>query len=297
MDMLAWSDFQTIIAIHRAGTLSGAARLLKSHQSTVSRALQKIEAQTQQRIFFNISGRYQVTLAGMRFLDVAQKFDKAVEELSNVEFPTVSISGTVRLTSVEGFITAYLIPRLSAFRERNPAIAFELNGSNETMDLLKRGYEISLRLNREERAGSLIQKKVADIGIGIYAKANSAVSYSRSHIGTLGNWIGYETALSEIPEENWFRRKFKCANPSVRVSSYLSMEKAIEEGIGIGLLPFYLGDKNPRLQRIGAERTILTKPIWLISHPETRRQSSVNCFVKWLMVELENSKSELLGIR
>lgn len=287
--MLEWNDFQIILAIYRTGTLSDSARLLKVNQSTISRALQRIETKAKQRIFFNLAGRYQITSEGKRYITAAESFDKIAEEFSHGDSEASQVTGVVRLTSIEAFISGYLVAALPAFNKKFPDIALELNGSNETMNLLKRGYDLSLRLEREKTAASLIQKKIADIGIAVYTHKSLTSDKSSS-------WIGYETALAQIPEEKWLKANVKDQKFSIRVSSYLSMEKALEEGLGMGLLPCFLGDKNPRLQRTANARSVMNRSIWLISHPETRREPSVDSFVKWLTVDLENNKSKLLGL-
>jgi DNA-binding transcriptional LysR family regulator len=293
--MLDWSDFQIILAISRSGTLSDAARILKVSQSTISRALQRIETKTKQRIFFNLSGRYQITSEGSRFLKVAESFDEIVDEFSHGESQVAKVTGLVRITSIEAFISGYFVAALPEFKKKFPDISFELNGSNERMNLLKRGYDLSLRLDRERTSGSLIQKKITEIGVAIYTrKALPGSPGSQTNVS--GAWLGYETALSEIPEEKWLRAKFKNHAPSLRVSSYVSMEKAIEEGLGVGLLPCFMGDRNPKIERANGSRAVLTRPIWLISHPEARRQPSVDCFVKWLTADLDSNKSALLGM-
>lgn len=282
--MLEWNDFQILLSIQRSGTLSDAGRRLKVSQSTISRALQRIERQSRHRVFLNIGNRYQVTPEGQRLLTIAEKFDAILDGYDHQAASTAELAGIIRLTSIEPLVASYLIEKLSHFRRSYPRVEFELNGSNETKDLLKRGYDLSLRLDRERKSGSLIQSKVAEFGVAIYSRDPEQTQ-----------WIGYETALSGIPEEKWLREKLRGTKPTLRVGSYLSMEKAIETGLGMGLLPCLMGDKNPHLKRIGSLRPVFHRHLWLISHPEVRREPCVDDFVKWLTVELKKDSKLLLG--
>jgi len=80
------------------------------------------------------------------------------------------------------------------------------------------------------------------------------------------------------------------------VSSYVTMEPAIERGFGTGLLPRFIGDQNPTLQRITGDRPVLVRPLWFVSHPEYRREPAMQAFSKWLFQQLESDKSLLSGL-
>ena len=290
--MLDWNDFRIVLAISRMGTLSGAARTLKVNQSTISRALQRIERQARFPLFLNLAGRYQITPEGTQFLDVSEQMDRIVTgvELSVVHFDSIEM---IRLTSIESVVVSYLLPKLAEFKKRFPAVSFELNGSNETMNLLKRGYDVALRMDREKKAASLIQRKVSDVGVAAYAKLDNKSTARRI---THADWIGYESALGAIPEEKWLRRKLKGRVPRLRVGSYVAMEKAIQSGFGTGLLPIFIGDKNPDLVKVSGNKPVLNRSLWLICHPEARRQPGVSEFVKWLVAEFARDKDELQGL-
>lgn len=279
-DLETWDDFRLALAIRKAGTLSGAARLLRVNQSTVSRALQRLEQRWGRPLFLNLAGEYRPTPGAEPMLEIAKQMDQLVEGL---RWPAegAGISETVRMTSVEAVVVGYLAPKLAEFRSRYPSIQLELNGSNETFNLLRRNFDVALRLERERKQGNLVQKKLAEFGIGVYGHAASP----------MGAWIGYEASLAGIPEEKWLRKELKGETPRLRVGSYLSMERAIQEGLGIGLLPFFMGDKNPQLVRQSGTKPVVTRALWFIAHPEARRRPGVARFREWLVGELKRDES------
>ncbi|HHZ08266.1 MAG TPA: LysR family transcriptional regulator, partial [Rhizobiales bacterium] len=105
-----WSDLRTILAIARAGTLSGAARALGVSQSTVSRRLQAIEREAGERIFLRGSeGGFEPTALGQRLVGAAEEmrtaFEAARAALSRGETP-------IRIATCEAIANAVLTPML-----------------------------------------------------------------------------------------------------------------------------------------------------------------------------------------
>lgn len=280
-----WSDYQIIVAIREAQTLSGAARRLELNQSTISRILKRIETNLKEPLFSRASGVYELTPEGEPYFRVGKEMERAISEFAHSRSSS-STQGTVRLTSVEALVK-YLLIRLATFRERFPNIAVELNGSNQNVNLSQRQFHAALRLHREENSKSLLTKKVGEIGISGYRKRVGSAS---------SEWIGYESTLASIPEEKWLRIQTKKRKPLLYVSSYVTMETAIEQGFGVGLLPRFIGDQNAALQRMTGEQPVLSRPLWFISHPEYRRDPAMEIFSKWLFQQISDDKSLLGGL-
>ena len=73
---LEWNDLSVILAICRAGSLSGAARSLGKTHSTVFRNINAIEEKTGVRFFDRFSHGYVMTEAGQ----IAERYAKRVEQ-------------------------------------------------------------------------------------------------------------------------------------------------------------------------------------------------------------------------
>jgi DNA-binding transcriptional LysR family regulator len=64
-----WEDFQYLLAIARAGTLSGAARELSVDQATVSRRLFSLEAELDVRLVDRLPREARLTSVGQKIHD------------------------------------------------------------------------------------------------------------------------------------------------------------------------------------------------------------------------------------
>jgi DNA-binding transcriptional LysR family regulator len=64
MQTMDWGDLRYLLAIARAGTLSGAARRLEVNQTTVSRRLAAAETALASRLFDRVDGKFVPTENG-----------------------------------------------------------------------------------------------------------------------------------------------------------------------------------------------------------------------------------------
>ncbi|WP_455197936.1 LysR family transcriptional regulator, partial [Kaarinaea lacus] len=78
---LEWSDLTVILAICRAGSLSGAARTLGHNHSTIFRKINAIEDKTGVRFFERLPDGYLMTEAGQTALRYAERIESEVHAL------------------------------------------------------------------------------------------------------------------------------------------------------------------------------------------------------------------------
>src|SRR6185436_5576182 len=76
---LNWDDLRFVLALHRAGSLGAAARLLKVEQSTVSRRLSSLEAAVGTALVARTPEGVVLSDAGSLVASMAAGFDAGVE--------------------------------------------------------------------------------------------------------------------------------------------------------------------------------------------------------------------------
>ncbi len=59
------------------------------------------------------------------------------------------------------------------------------------------------------------------------------------------------------------------------------LKVAAENGMGLALLPHYLGDSSELLQRHPTTINELTTGLWLLTHPDLTRSAKVNAFMDY----------------
>jgi len=264
MKTLEWNDYQLLLKIADAGTLSGAARALGTSQSTVSRRLKGLEEKTSASLFFYRNGKYTPTSATLSAIAKARQMEAILhQEASPNEGPTPG--RPVRLTTVE-FLSSYvLLPGLKG--QSVPSL--EISTSSLREDLRRKGYDIAIRMDKPAVSGLYRVKKLAEITYAVYARSDLA---GRSDL----KWICFGEEFSSLPDMKWVKKNVSARDThQVHVNSYISLAAAFENLEGQGLLPTLLGDRHPLLVRISKLGPLFKRPVWLVVREESLARREV----------------------
>src|SRR5262245_57924466 len=167
--MFDWSDLAHFLAVHRAGSLSAAARQLRVDQTTVGRRIAQLEQGLGAKLFDRMPNGLRLTASGRDVLCIAERLEAealALERL--VRGRDVNPEGAVRLTTSEAFGSRFLAPRLIEIRQKYQAIRLEVITDVRTFNLSRREADIAIRMAATPQVG-LVLKKVGVVGFGLYA--------------------------------------------------------------------------------------------------------------------------------
>ncbi len=266
-----WDDLRFLIELARAGSLAAAARRLAVDQTTVARRLKALEDTLGNRLMERSAGHWQPTPVGAQVLARAEQIARDVDGIARLADPEAdAISGCVRLTSVTAIIDGLLIPALPRLYARHPALQLELLASNESLDVARREADIALRLARP-RAGDFLMRKLADCAFACYAHPTCP---------TDAPWLAYHEALAHTPEMRWLAEHQDARPIRLRSDSLHGLARAAAQGLGVAVLPCFVGDAEPGLARRSA--LLLSREVWMLIHPDARRLARVNAVAAWL---------------
>lgn len=251
MNDLEWNDYQLLLKVAECGTLSGAARLLGTSQSTVSRRLKELESRTSHPYFFYKNGHYVPTPFSLPILEKSKQIENLV--LSQPE-KTYTNTRPVRITTVEFISTNILLPGLKG--AILPPI--EISTSSTREDIRRKGLDLAIRMDRPSVSGLYRVKKLADICYAAYTLGEHSTRYN-------SKWIHFSEVYSHLPDMEWFRENVK-TNEShfLKINSYPSLLTALKNFEGRGVLPIVLGDNDPLLVRTTGKEPIFKRPVWLV---------------------------------
>lgn len=285
-----WDDVRVVVAVAQGGTLSAAARALGVNQTTAARRLAALEAALGATLFTRADGRHVPTPLGeavaARGTAMAAEADAIARLVA--EGGDAAAAGSVRLTATDGIVTHFLVPRLGAFWARWPRIALEIVPGAGTLNLTRREADMALRLNRPQDSG-VVARKVADLGWAPYGAA------AQGRVGlTERPWVGYDDALAHLPEARWAERARGGAPVILRTPHVVALLEAVAAGHGIGVLPCWMGDADPRLVRL-ADDPPGRRECWLVIHEALRRQARIRAVADWLTALFDQERARLLG--
>jgi DNA-binding transcriptional LysR family regulator len=275
MQGMEWSDLRYVLMVGRAGTLAAAARRLGVNQTTVARRLAAAEAALRARLFERKDGMLHPTKAGeatiVRAAQVEQEFlalDRGIGGADAVA------AGTVRLTAVPILTNRLLIPALPGLFAQYPRLRIEIVAEPRNLSLTRREADIAVRLARPE-AGTALARRVGRLDYAVYGPR-------RRSAGTLP-WITYEEGLGHLPQARWMAAAAQDGEPApLLVNDAEAIVHAVCAGIGKSLLPCFVGEREPRMRRLG-RGVVLSREIWLLVHRDLRPQARIAAVLDWLM--------------
>jgi DNA-binding transcriptional LysR family regulator len=84
-------------------------------------------------------------------------------------------------------------------------------------------------------------------------------------------------------------------NVALRASTLPLRATAVRAGIGVGLLPCFLGDADSTLDRITPPVPELGAEYWVIVHRDLRRAACVRAVIDWIRRVFDERRDELAG--
>ncbi|MCP5372138.1 MAG: LysR family transcriptional regulator [Hyphomicrobiales bacterium] len=286
-----WNDVRYILAVARTGTLSAAARETGVNQTTVARRVEAAERELGVRLFDRRDGRLRATTLGESAIARARRVEEEVLALENVVADhDAELSGVVRVATVEGLLMAVLVPGLPGFQAAQPRISLEFVAGMGNLDLARRQADIALRLARPER-GDITVRKLADVGFAVYGAAGPEAQRPLHQ----EPWITYNEEAAHLPESQWVLRSFRSVRPALRTNSVPAIAAALRAGVGVGVLPCYVGDTDPGLRRRSGPYPVVVREAWMLIPSELRATARVRAVADWLIAITDAARNTLLG--
>ncbi len=288
-----WNDIRLLLVLQREGSLRATARQLKVDVSTISRRLSAAEAALKTRLFIRTTSGYQATAAGQTFLKSAQSIAEHIQQmLHSTQDSARSISGTVRITSVDFIFSLWLVERITHFKQQHPQLTLELLSNNRDLSFSQSEADIAIRLARPERDAALFMRKIGELGWAVYGHADhpplSAAEWPKHA------WLGYTDDLAHVPEMRWLE-ELKISQPAVLQSSHLeTLIHACKHGVGLALLPCMIANEAGLKQL--SNGPVVFREIWLLSHRQTSQLARFETVYNWLVEEFARSTQLLRGI-
>ncbi len=253
-------------AIAEAGTLSGASRALGVSHPTIFRKLNALEEKMDVLFFSRARNGYSATQAADEVCALYAKLQSEVDRVERrIAGRDLRPSGTVRITTTDSLLYGWLAPVLAEFRKAYTDIKLEVVVSNDVLNLTRREADIALR-PISVPTGVLSSQKVGSISQAIYGAQPDSEQQ---------NWIGPDDSISYPLLQRWMEQNGYDHNCKYRTNSVLDMFVAAKTGIGMSVLPCYLGDSSPELVKHGTDIPELATDLWLITHPDLRKTERV----------------------
>jgi DNA-binding transcriptional LysR family regulator len=147
--------------VARKGSFSAAGRELNIPQSTASRTIATLEREIGAALFVRTTRAVTLTDAGLDFL---ARIELVLAELDDAEHDargTGELRGILRIGLGTNFGVREVIPRLSDFMSRHPALRIDLMMGDRREDLVAEGVDVALRFGPLPNSTATVRRILA----------------------------------------------------------------------------------------------------------------------------------------
>ncbi|MCP3866927.1 MAG: transcriptional regulator GcvA [Gammaproteobacteria bacterium] len=143
------NSLRSFEAAARHSSFNQAAQSLHVTPSAISHQIKSLEAFLKTTLFTRINRQVILTAAGEKYL---ASIEHALEEIETatrrlMARPNVS---TVNIDVAPAFLTRWLIPRISAFKEQHPDVELRLSATNARVDFNQSDTDMAIYLGQNE---------------------------------------------------------------------------------------------------------------------------------------------------
>lgn len=292
-----WSDFKIILALARAGSVAGAARLLEVDHSTVSRRLSALETSLGTRLVVRGGRELTWTPEGRSVLGAAETMEAAVAGMvQSIRAKRLDTAGAVRLSCPPGFVELMMRLLLPTVREKYPLLELTLSGDYRTVDLGRGEADLAVRMSRPTEP-DLVARRAVECGWYVFA--------SRSYLAKQGRpatfddiaqhqLVLYVESMHNVAPLRWMEAYRGPPSMSIRVDNLEVACQLMHSGSGLGVVPSMLADTLPELVRV-FEEPVAFNTGWIVYHESARDTARLRATVELLVDFFEAHQEVFTG--
>lgn len=291
---IRWNDIQIVLAVAEHGSASQAANVLGINHSTVIRRINDFEQNHSVKLFERHPSGLKPTRAGRNLLEASRPIEGAVYTIEReILGQDTKLEGLIRVTTTDSIANSLVTPHLKTFRERHPAITLDLIVTNTRLDLPRLDADLSVRPSRNPPA-DLVGRNVSTMAFTIYAQK---AAYDDWHMlaPQAVPWIGISHDLKNSPVAAWMETIEENNQVAARGNSFITTQELAANGLGLAILPCFLGDCDPRLIRVEPPMKVFETQVWVLTHKDLRNSARVRALSDHLARALRRQRALLQG--
>ncbi len=279
-----WDGVQVFLAVARAGRISAAARRLQVEHTTVSRRLASLERELGVPLFYRTTRGYLLTPHGENVLANAEAMEReAVAVAARAREGSGAVAGLVRLALAPEFASHWVAPQIAVFKNTHPDIKLQILVGTRQRDLSRGEAELAVQSPRPRQQG-VVAVRLSRAAAALYASKNF-LSGRRLRVHNPGDAKGlpllvYTSAFQLLQEARWFQPILESGDVVLETNSTHALLAAARADVGVAVIPRFVARWHDDL--IEVSDPVAEQDVWLITHPEFRRDPKVRVTADFL---------------
>ncbi|MEZ4222009.1 MAG: LysR family transcriptional regulator [Polyangiaceae bacterium] len=266
-----WNDVRHFLALARTGSARAAGASLGVSHSTVVRRVEALEIELGVRLFDRHRDGYLLTDAGEQMVPGAERVEREMTALERgVAGQDGRLEGPVRVTCTDPFVGRMLVRAMAVLCERHRGLEIELDADSRYLDLSKREADVAVRAVARDATPPehLLGRKVVPIVLANYVAHSHEERLDPERESSNARWLGSDRR--KIVEALLASSSYPDLPIWGAFTSISVLVEAAHEGLGLVMLPTYVGDLDPGLRRLARPDVRHVGDFWLLSHPDLR---------------------------
>ena len=288
--ILDWSDIPYVLAVCESGSLSGAARKLDVNHSTVFRRIEKIEKKLGVTLFERLSHGYVMTAAGEYFFKHSLVLQEGVSQIElKLGGEDLRHEGILTVTTTDSLLHR-LTPVFLAFQQQYQGIELRLMSDTRALSLTQREADIALRPT-DNPPEQWIGRNLVPVSYATYTHCHYSNAMKKLSPDEY-RWVKLTDDLMQSPMSK-ITAQYKTKNaPATSITSVMGVFDLVCAGLGIAVLPCYLGENNAELVRVHEPMVEFNTGLWILAHPDMRRNARVHAFFEFATAQIRKRHIE-----
>lgn len=280
-----WTEIQTLISVAKNGSLSGAARELQVNHSTILRRIQSFEEKHHVTVFVRESQGYRLSRHGRALLQNFDELDSAMLGLQRriVDYDS-GVQGRLLVTTTETLFTGSLQAALFSFARAFPRIDLDLMVSNQPVDMNQLEADVAIRPAPALPDG-FTGEPLFSSSFAFYAPREMAQRLTGKDPFAWPQWVGFSGVLATARVGQILAERMT-HKPVLTANSFLGVARAANNGLGIALLPDFVGDAEDNLVKI-TSADIFTTDVYMMTPNDLSQTRRVQAFMRFIAERLK----------
>ncbi|MVA52568.1 LysR family transcriptional regulator [Agrobacterium vitis] len=272
-----WDDYRCFLTLAKTGSFSRAARLLHVDHTTVGRRVAALEVDLGIKLVERLAREVRLTAEGHELATLGLPIEEAMASVERAAAGGgAALAGPVHISAPPGLASLLLAPKLVSLHRQYPDIKITMSSDKDFANLNRREADIALRLSRPLSNG-LVTRKLRDIPFFFFASHTYDIAED--------DWefITYLQADDILPQQSWLMQHIGSRTIALRCSDAASQVQAAASGLGVALLPDYLGYNDTRLRKCPSRLTPPRRELWMVVHDDIRHAPRVRVVLDFLI--------------
>ncbi len=267
--MKNWDDLKFCHALYRHGTMSDAAKVLKTNVATVSRRLHRLSEEVGEPLFIKEGNRWAVTETGAELAQIAERFNAQIAR-SNANGRETDLQVQIRISCAMQLLRCGIVDGLAAFFDRNPLARFRFDTRKCSLAL----NECDIRLSFEEpNEGRIVRR--------LFKSLEIVPACGKRHLERLEGWVNVLLSDRDSPPVRQLRAHFG-SPPKVEIEGFNAARTIIRSCPLVAPLARSVVDLDAELTEVPGVGPLASLPVWLSYHESRRRDPAVRLAVQFL---------------